>query len=358
MNCNVSRRHCSYEDLISKAPTLARRPRLNKPEPTPKQNDDPAANSSASSHAGGGVDSPPVNTFHLELYHHFVTNISEIFGFNTSVLDVSAVEIAKHTLTAPFLMNQILALSALHLSVIHPAQQCFYKNHATQLQNHAIAGFNGAELGVRMENCVPMFIFSSILALHMLSENLVFHSNDFEAFLDHFAQSLRLHSGIRAVTFNSWHVLLESPLRSLLEMEGKALDQDVSGHQCADLLQLLNTLPLDQDIKDIYQQTIDGLQKAFDGSSPDSSRLSTIGPIISWPVTISPGYIDLLSERRPEALVILSYFGALLHIHKNMWMFGKGGKFVVSSVNNYLGSSWEYWLRLPNRLIEEGSLTP
>ncbi|KAJ5593141.1 hypothetical protein N7537_010045 [Penicillium hordei] len=188
--------------------------------------------------------------------------------------------------------------------------------------------------------------------MHVLTEKLLSRPDSFQTFLDHFIQSLRMHRGVRAVTSQSWHLLLESPLKPLLEDEGMMLDQSTSGNECLELLAYVDTM-LDPAISSIYRQTVEDLQKAYNASRSPLSNFSRIGPIISWPVIISPDYIDLLSELRPEALAILSHFGALLHMHNEMWTFGNSGLYIVCSIDNYLGPEWESWLRWPNTFIQD-----
>ncbi|KAL5333050.1 hypothetical protein BJX70DRAFT_392476 [Aspergillus crustosus] len=299
-NCNISFRHCSYEELISKARAFI----------PPSQGSSsrsiitPAAKACPQDdNRGSAGDSPPLNKLHLELFHHFVTNILTFFGLDS----VSSLELVKIILGAPYLMNEIIGFAALNLSIIRLLQQTFYRHHAVQLQTHALTEFNGANLVITPDTCLLMFLFSSILAMHMLCDKLRFLEGTFDTFLDDFIQSLRLHRCIRAVTSDSWPVLLQSPLKALLETENKALSND--------------------------------------GVTGKESPVSAVGPINSWPVIIPPGNIDLLSERKPEALVILAHFGALLHLHREMWVFGDSGKYVVASVREYLGVEWKEWLR-------------
>ncbi|KAH3371710.1 hypothetical protein KXV52_001226 [Aspergillus fumigatus] len=357
-NCNISNRHCSYEDLVSKAYTLVKSPSKLPTSRGPKGADKTTLKSPSRSSidAGTANDSLPVNKLHLELFHHFIFEILTVVGFERLSDGCSTVKMIKIILTAPFLMNQILAFAALHLSIIRPLQRKFYRDHAAQLQTHALSEFNGANMDLTPDTCLPMFLFSSILALHMLSEKLVYCKDAFEDFLDDFIQSLRLYRGVRAVTNQSWHLLRESPLKSVLEVEAHALDQGVSEHECLELMSRIESSPLDSNIKDIYRQAIEYLQKAINASHTHPSKLSTIGPILSWPVIIPDQYIDFLSERRPQALVILSYFGALLHLHRDMWTFGDGGLYIISSVKGYLGPSWADWLRWPNQVMDEPSI--
>ncbi|KAH8691165.1 hypothetical protein BGW36DRAFT_305166 [Talaromyces proteolyticus] len=352
VNCNVSERHCSYEEMVSKANALTQPSRLES-KLAHRTRDELSVSSSSSAHAFGADDSPPVNKLHLELLHHFVTDILNFIGIDKCCTEGSAIDITKYILTASYLMNQVLAFSALHLSVVHPDKREFYQYHAAQLQTHALSEFNGAKLDISPENCVPIFLFSSCLAMHVLSEKLLFRPHDFEAFLDHFIQSLRMHRGVRAVTSESWHLLLQSPLKSLLENEGKRLEHGSSRHEFLELLALVDAMSFDPAIDTAYRHTIEDLQKAYNGSRSPPSDFSTIGPIISWPVIIPSGYVELLSERRPEALAILSHFGVLLHMHREVWTFGNSGLYLISSINEYLGPQWENWLRWPNSFLNQ-----
>ncbi|KAJ5369576.1 hypothetical protein N7509_014188 [Penicillium cosmopolitanum] len=309
-------------------------------------------NSSRAADPGVMHDSPPVNKLHLELFHHFITDILTFLGLDKFTPEGSAIDMTKYILSSPFLMNQVLAFAALHLSITQPARQGFYQYHSSQLQTHALSEFNSVKLGVSAETCVPMFLFSSCLGMHVLAEKLLFRPDSFQTFLDDFIQSLRMHSGVRAVSGQSWHLLLRSPLKSLLENEGMMLDQSTSGNECLGLLAHVDTM-LDPAISSIYRQAIEHLQKAYNASRSPSSNFSRIGPIIFWPVTISSDYINLLTERRPEALAVLSYFGALLHMHNEMWTFGDSGLYIIASINHYLGSEWESWLRWPNTFIQD-----
>ena len=59
-----------------------------------------------------------------------------------------------------------------------------------------------------------------------------------------------------------------------------------------------------------------------------------------WPVVVPDGFVDMLVNRRPEALVLLAHFAALLHSCRDLWIVGDGGRFMVESISQYLGSEW------------------
>ena len=146
----------------------------------------------------------------------------------------------------------------------------------------------------------PCFFFLRAWECMFSPRSCCLRPDRFQTFLDDFIQSLRMHSGVRAVASESWHLLLQSPLKSWLEHEGRMLDQSASGDECLELLAHVDTM-LDPTISSIYRRAIEDLQKAYNASRSPSSNFSRIGPIISWPVTISSDYINLLTGRQPRS---------------------------------------------------------
>lgn len=167
-------------------------------------------------------DTPYVNLLHLELLHHFSTAMYQFSSFDHKIVEISCQIAVKSALSAVYLMYEILAIAARHLSVLRPEQQEFYLHQAAQLQTHALSLFNSTNRDITAENCVPMFLFSSLLGVHVLSDMLAFRDNDSCAFLDRFISYVQLHRGVRAVTGRSWHLLRETELRSILQ-SGEAL---------------------------------------------------------------------------------------------------------------------------------------
>ncbi|KAJ5737239.1 uncharacterized protein N7483_002364 [Penicillium malachiteum] len=262
INCNVSQRSCSYQDLVSAASAVVQpsRPKSKRAE---KKKD--TRISSDEVQLGATDYSSPVNKLHLGLFHHFLADIRSFLGHDNFSYEGSAIDITSQILAAPFLMNQILAFSALHRSITRPEKREYYQYHSSQLQTHALSEFNGQGLNVSADTCIPMFLFSSCMALHILADSLSFRPAGFEPFLDHFIQSLRMHRGVRAITNQSWRLLLRSPLKSLLENEALRLDHGAPGDECLELLTHVDAMP-DSAISSIYRQVTEDLQKVYNAS--------------------------------------------------------------------------------------------
>ncbi|OGM42152.1 C6 finger domain protein [Aspergillus bombycis] len=349
-NCTTSERFCEYADIFQ----AATRSRTNtSPASSPAvvaARDQPA--DVASPRSDSLPQDAPVNMLHMQLLHHLMTETRNTFeeSFDVAVASPDTLQIC---MSSPYVMNELLALSALHLSTLRPAEQEFYRRHAAQLQTHALTILNSMELELNQETCVPLFLFSGLLNVHLLYDVLINRNQDFDHFLDQLVGSFRLHRGIRAITTNSWGMLRESSLKALI-LDSEKRFSSITGldPECAKLLALIKAAKLGPSITNTYKQAIESLQHAM-ASCLYGKQGANVTEITAWPILVSPEYIDLLTMRYPEALAVLAYYAACLHTRRDMWGFGDGGRFLVESIIKCLGPEWAEWLDWPVRVLND-----
>ncbi|KAL4918377.1 hypothetical protein BDW62DRAFT_217579 [Aspergillus aurantiobrunneus] len=337
-NCAVAERDCEYGTRL---PSANARPPLPA-SASPVQSQSPAA---------GGFDDQPVNMLHVELFQNLYTKTQATFDPTRSTPWLSAT--VSQSITIPYLVNELLAFSALHLSTLRPTQRDFYHYHAAQLQTHALACFNETNPSVTHETCVPMFLFSSFLGIHMLCDTLIYRENDFGPFLARFVHYLRLHHGVRTIVGQAWFMLQDSALKPAFEV-GKALYKFDGrlGPSCTKLLDLIVAARLGTELTDVYRQAIESLQACANVTETADERHAEINGVIAWPILIRLEFSDLLQQRRPEALVVLAHYAVLLHRYRDSWLFADSGRFVIEEAKRYLGEEWEEWLRWPNEVLQ------
>ncbi|KAL0934600.1 C6 finger domain-containing protein [Colletotrichum truncatum] len=295
--------------------------------------------------------SPLFEVRDLVLLHHFdtvlmkdpfINAVSDEHGSNpiTEIVFQSAME-------APYLLIEILALSAAHISTtqIDPVERTKNLQTAQELQTRALSLFNQAQVHVTDDNCLPMFFFPSILGIHTFF-NTVTTAVGLSDFLTKFVQYLHIHRGVRAVTGQSWHIIRNSGMGDIINAtETVSLEQAISSSStdASDSLMelLLGVRPtLSDDLFATYVQAVQQLQLVFKQHHAAPQHLQP-HMTISWPIRISSDYISLLQQRQPVALLILTYWAILLHQDHNFWVFGAVGKSLVESVADYLGAYWE-----------------
>jgi hypothetical protein len=256
----------------------------------------------------------------------------------------------KHAQTSPYLMHQLLALSALHLSTTATATRDFYYSYATGLQGRALALFNenNPVLEVTPANCVAVFLFSSLLGVQMLCDVLRYQRASLEAFVGGFTNFLTVFRGVSAVLSESRKPLPDAELHCHLNLN-EALEQAkrMKGSDYDTLQEFLKDSDADALAKADYAESISVLQQVLDVGRMTPNIHISISVILGWPLYIPTGYIELLRQQRPEALIVLAHYAALLHRGHNLWVIGDGGRFIVESINQVLEPKWHEWLKFP-----------
>ncbi|OQD71915.1 hypothetical protein PENPOL_c001G09688 [Penicillium polonicum] len=325
-NCISSQRHCEFLEPMRIGQSRNVRSETATASPAVGS---PAVTSPPAQEPSNSPETAPVNMLHVEL------------------------DILRYGIGAPYLMNELLSLSSLHLSIVRPGQRDFYRHNSTQLQSHALSSFNSSSSQINDENYVAIFLFAGILGLHMLCETLVYPDNDFEGFLDQFVQYVVLHYGVRTVAGGGrWQLLQQTALKPMLDLGARIPSENESlGPVCHVLLDRIKGLGNNETTTKTYEQTIQALQSVITVIDSQVPGYNSSGILIAWPILVPREYIDLVAQRKCEALVILAYFGALVDTHKHSWVFCDGGKYLVDSVTQYLGPQWEEWLHWPRQSL-------
>ncbi|UKZ75905.1 hypothetical protein TrVFT333_003601 [Trichoderma virens FT-333] len=328
-----------------------------------------AAIGAAGSYPADGVESgiesllPNVyNLGHLALLHHLESNLLKsgdagLFPDATKAAEIAKL-IFKSAITTPFLMDELLAMAALHLSTqaFDPAEKNQYLHQAAQLQTRALGHFNAVRPRVSDENCTAMFLFSSLLGLHTLFDTTIYQ-RDFTEFLDKLIQFVALHRGIRTVTRQSWHIINETEMKHIIDPIS-ALDQldpqlTVSCVECDGLLAHLTASieSLGPTAFNACCEAVKSLQWVIGRRRglPDELHPHIT---MAWPVLVSFDYLQMLKQRRPEALVVLAHWAVLLYRDRGFWVFGDTGRFMIESASKYLGTYWQDWMAWPNDILK------
>lgn len=253
-------------------------------------------------------------------------------------------------------MYEILSLSAFQLSFKNHEKTSLYLTEATALQEQALTLFNASNRTINQENVIPAFLFSAVLGLHYFSDSFSSPSPDIDSFLDRLVQSIRILRGVRATMGDSWEYIKQSDISILLHTyEGPVEDRNDHVTHAFENLQVKfsQSHTLSAFESKVYCEAIDRLIWVYNSqpqnSIIDGRQASRI--VTTWPITISAEYTELLSERKPEALVVLAYFSILLHGSRSFWAVGDAGRFLLTVIEGYLGEDWGEWLREPRRMV-------
>jgi hypothetical protein len=304
---------------------------------------------------------PYVNAIHVELFYCVITDSEWAFGDDDR--KGARRYMLKHAFTYPFLLNEILAISALHLSTRRAAQQSFYREEATRLESQALRLFNETIRDLNQENIIAVFLFSGLQGIATFFET--FHPPTYEAsewtFFEKIIHSVRLLQGIRSIVVDWWPFLRTSEIKEVAEeppTPDPEWSDEVTNQIEAFRVHILQSPGLDQTHATVYSTTIEDLiivyKQAFGGRAQFSSDDQNIAVKYAtrWLILVPPAYTELLVQRRPEALVILGHFAVILHKLKACWAVGDAGQQLVLVVKAHLEESWHAKLSWLKSFIE------
>lgn len=268
-------------------------------------------------------------------------------------------------LSKPFLLLEVLSLSALHLSRRGCGKADEYLAEATSLQIEALTLFDDQLGSITSDNCEAMLLFATLLGVHSLGEAVMNSERDPDGFLDRVVTYLNLHRGVRTITQEAWAMLLQSNISPVLHRATEQLrlaesqDTEQAAFMATELGRLLDKGDMNSESTNACRDAVATLKLLYQTEIPSEQPLETqrdsTGLVWAWPVLLSGVYTGLLQKRQPEALIILCYFAVLLHQRRSLWFVDGAGRMLIESVTKSLGSYWRPWLDWPNNIINNNN---
>jgi hypothetical protein len=299
----------------------------------------------------------PVNMHHMRLLSNLFTDTFQSLGTEDPAEPSSLRFILGVSLSTPYLVDQALALSALHLSHINPGQAEEYAAEAAAFQASALSHLNSSSIEVTEDNCVSLVLFSSLLGIYTLADIVRTSRGNSLVFLDKYISYLAVHRGVRAVVDGYWDYLLSTKLSPYLQaVDLEVLDPGSKWMQACDRLHsLIDSADMGENSALSCRDAIDDLRKVYGLVSEPRAR--TADNIYSWPILLTVDFTSMLSKRRPEALIILAHYAVVLHRGRCSWVVGNSGMMLIEAISAQLGSYWREWLLWPNAELESDTAT-
>ncbi|EXJ62921.1 hypothetical protein A1O7_03364 [Cladophialophora yegresii CBS 114405] len=298
-----------------------------------------------------------LNMKHLELLHQFVTSTYRTFNDNNEVGEVWRTSVVRMALGHPYLMYELLAISALHLAYCRPESSPWYYTTSTELQTQALNSFNSIQREVDASNCGPVLMFTSLLAVHVLADPSRTVGLGMNQYLDHVIHCIMLMRNVQKLVIQDWYEdLKNSELGPIFGVTQPEKPYQIP-RQCLDLAKLTESSDLGEQAKETYNSAIDRLHWLYAVSNVPNETYNTVRWLLAWPIQLNGDYQDKLNQRRPEALVILAYFAVMLRFYKDCWVVGDSGKFLIESISAHLGPHWGEWMEWPLSFLADAGDT-
>ena len=128
------------------------------------------------------------------------------------------------------------------------------------------------------------------------------------------------------------------------------------------LLHLLHATPTEHafeawsaEVEEAYASTLSyiGSVQSFIAGGEKPGTVCRI--LIMFPYLIQKGFIDLVEEQRPRALVILAHYFALLTCFEYVWFLGDIGSREIRAIQAAIPQEWQELMSYPLQTLAEGS---
>ncbi|VUC32480.1 unnamed protein product [Clonostachys rosea] len=297
-------------------------------------------------------------SLHLHLLYLFEHQPSEHMRLTHPGLDDLLRMMILEAFKTPYVMDEVVAYSAAHESVREQNNRetrQLYATEATRLQTRALTLYNNANPQVSADTCLPMFIFTSLLAHHTLFDILNDSKKDLGAVIDGLVRSIPVHRGLMAVAEGCWPTFSTELQQQFLQtcLREPTVINIASDDECDSLKIRLQQSDLSASSIVVHLEAVELLQGLFDDERRASSmKQGNLAPIQDWLVGVSNEFVSCIKQRRPEALVVLAFYGVMLHRAADYWFVGDLGKRLIHLINDQLGPAWEDWLAWPNEMVE------
>jgi hypothetical protein len=232
-------------------------------------------------------------------------------------------------------------------------------------QNIALPEFRSLIGKVTEYTCNALLAFSYLLIINTIAsedhdENLLLVGGKDEASLPDWFQVIR---GSCSLFGDTLKFILNGPLTPLV-MEGMdghtpSPEPEKSESEDAVRLDLLFRVPFLRQ-SSIANHIVEGkpspfpgalmkLQEAFSKAQAarSLSKYTLWNMVHAWPAQVSQGYLDLLKDRDPPALILLAHYCILLEPLESHWYMRGFRKRLLSRIYYQLDPEWQKWLQWP-----------
>lgn len=256
---------------------------------------------------------------------------------------------------AQYLMDAILAVSALHLRSLHPSDQALVRASHGYMAS-ALAQYSSLLREGALSECNAEALFST-------SALIAFQASASRGFDDkeqgYVLPLAWFHSfqGVKAIVMASWQWLRNS----------KKVFAIISGQPAL-------ALDFDLDRKTFFSPLLEGMALQL-LSEPDEKRLATKqayehsvaflnwahqkperARILGFAATVSRRFVELIGQQDPRALVIIACFFAMTKVVDDVWWLEGVAKREVMGILSLLPQDWwgkmEWPLRIANHVGE------
>ncbi|THY42548.1 hypothetical protein D6C97_09530 [Aureobasidium pullulans] len=270
----------------------------------------------------------------LRLMHNWSTKAYKTLRQHSDESYLWQIVVPDLALSHEYLLDALLALSARHLSLDDPANAASWDCAALDYENKALTGFQLAIGSIVSSNCEAIFACSILIMVFSLAQSHWQEDNHFSDALVDILELRQFLVGIGVVQ-NDYHDYLRLSSFGVLftpHTPRQIETDDSTGVPLSEMHRVVDTtlesmrakIPDSTDTQS-YSDAISSLQQAMHVYCTGG----LFSGIMAWPVGLGEGIIQLIENKEPLAIAILSHYGIIIHLLRDRWWARNAGKRLV-----------------------------
>lgn len=291
-------------------------------------------------------------TMDLELMHYYDTVSWRTMPRHDEMEDIWRLQLPRIAFSHDYLMHQLLAISAAHLTYLYRTDQdrrTAYALRATQHQNKALQRLQVALPNIDDDNCPALFLTASLLsigAFAALSESATQRAAS-KPGIEELLHVLLLLKGMHGILNGHYGTLKASPIAKLIE----AGERGSSSPLLAEIMKELTDLGVGPSMR---SQSGSGDRREAEGGpaksdvlreardsfvywirhAVDTVELPELRVLMTWPTRLTDGFMTLLRARDADALAVLACYGRILEsMGSSHWYLGGWGECILADID-------------------------
>lgn len=284
----------------------------------------------------GEPGTPMFTLEHMELLHHYTASTSLTFSSSAPAMKVWQDRVPRIALRTEYVLQALLAVSALHLSHLRPHARMSYWATGVQLYHAALSKAQVEMENVTEENCEAVYIFSTLTGFYSLAQNgeLASRADHMEDGDDDDGDLLSwvfLFRGIKTLLTLPHQVVLHRGELAPMFEQGSIRALRTRAYPTCDpesILELLREVVSDPEEQVIYSDAIQHLQKSFHAVFRRSSAVVETTDIFVWLFDASEEYMDRLRRHEGPAVAIFICYSLLVSQLQGVWWAKGWGEWI------------------------------
>jgi len=287
-----------------------------------------------------------LDTISMELLHHYLQ--TGCLGLRTARnMHLWDVTIPQMSLAHEFLLQGLLAVSALHLSTLQPHRKKELTRRAAISEHLALPKFRDHVSQTKPQNIHAVFAFAGFVVPCILAR---FGAGDaplgrLPGVEDEHPHWFHALIGVMDLLRQNWAELEKGPFGSVMDSRID-VDHKWSPHdaQFGEVDQILQPTALSSPKEKIdlatCQLTMNALRDYAAVPYCPGGSMNKMTAVFLWPGWLPKPFLPLLYQQKPEALIILAHYCMLLKNVDSCWYMKGVGTSMLEQISSVLSEEW------------------